>query len=109
MGSEKRAKQQMYRELLNTQIQYQQEMKGYGNMTELEKKLNRVELQAYKHYDKNVYSLVPGVNSQPTTGEQHWSNKYPSKARQVAAQSMLGEDLRRIDTQQQRLQALGNS
>jgi hypothetical protein len=32
-------------------------------MTELEMKMNRVELQAYKHYDKIVYSLVPGVNS----------------------------------------------
>jgi hypothetical protein len=53
----------MYRQLLDTQIQYAKELQGYGNMTELEKKMNRVELQAYKHYDKNVYSLVPGVNS----------------------------------------------
>jgi hypothetical protein len=33
-------------------------------MTELEKKLNRVNLQAYKNYDKNVYALVPGINSE---------------------------------------------
>jgi hypothetical protein len=32
-------------------------------MTELEKKMNRIDLQAYKNYDKNLYSLVPGINS----------------------------------------------
>lgn len=44
-------------------------------MTELEKKMNRVDLQAYKHYDKNLYSLIPGINSQlsNTTASQ----KYP--------------------------------
>jgi len=60
---DKRAKQQMYRDLLNTQMQYQKELRGYGNMTELEKKLNRVDLMAYKHYDNKMYSLVPGINS----------------------------------------------
>jgi hypothetical protein len=54
----------MYRELLNTQIQYQKDLKGYGNMTELEKKMNRVDLAAYKNYDKKMYSLVPGINSE---------------------------------------------
>ena len=60
---DKKAKQQMYRDLLNTQMQYQKELRGYGNMTELEKKLNRVDLMAYKHYDNKMYSLVPGINS----------------------------------------------
>jgi len=60
---DKRAKQQMYRDLLNTQMQYQKELRGYGNMTELEKKLNRVDLMAYKNYDNKMYSLVPGINS----------------------------------------------
>lgn len=32
-------------------------------MTELEKKMNRVDLEAYKNYDKNVYTLVAGINS----------------------------------------------
>ena len=60
---DKKAKQQMYRDLLNTQMQYQKELRGYGNMTELEKKLNRVDLMAYKNYDNKMYSLVPGINS----------------------------------------------
>ncbi len=44
-------------------MQYQKELRGYGNMTELEKKLNRVDLMAYKNYDNKMYSLVPGINS----------------------------------------------
>ncbi len=44
-------------------MQYQKELRGYGNMTELEKKLNRVDLMAYKHYDNKMYCLVPGINS----------------------------------------------
>ena len=43
----------MYRDLLNTQLQYNKEMQGYGNMTDVEKKLNREDLIAYKHYDTN--------------------------------------------------------
>jgi hypothetical protein len=45
-------------------MQYQKELRGYGNMTELEKKLNRVDLSAYKNYDNKIYSLVPGINSE---------------------------------------------
>ena len=51
-------------------------------MTELEKKLNRVNLQAYKHYDKNVYALVPGVNSSLSSEmAASASLKYPQKRR----------------------------
>ena len=63
MSGERKAKQNLYRELLDTQVQYQRELQGYGNMTEFEKKMNRVDLQAYKNYDNNVYALVPGINS----------------------------------------------
>lgn len=53
-------------------------------MTELEKKLNRVNLQAYKHYDKNVYALVPGVNSSLSSEmAASASLKYPQKRRQT--------------------------
>ena len=33
-------------------------------MTELEKKINRVDLNAYKNYDNKIYSMVPGINSE---------------------------------------------
>lgn len=78
---DKKAKQQMYRDLLNTQMQYQKELRGYGNMTELEKKLNRVDLMAYKNYDNKMYSLVPGINSQLHEDAVSVTSKYPRKQR----------------------------
>ncbi len=35
-------------------------MSNFGNMTNVEKKLNRADLLAYKAYDHNQYSLIPG-------------------------------------------------
>lgn len=53
-------------------------------MTELEKKMNRVDLQAYKNYDKKIYSLVPGINSELTAETaSNASQAYPSKHRQA--------------------------
>jgi hypothetical protein len=80
VSNEKKAKQALYRELLDTQMLYQKELKGYGNMTELEKKMNRVDLLAYKNYDKKIYSLVPGINSELDTASQI-SQLYPQKNR----------------------------
>lgn len=60
-------------------------MQGYGNMTELEKKMNRVDLLAYKNYDKKIYSLVPGINSDPDSLNTVQS-KYPQKRRSNAPQ-----------------------
>jgi len=37
-------------------------MNMYGNMTSVEKAMNRADLQAYKNYDTNQYALVPGVH-----------------------------------------------
>ena len=37
-------------------------MNMYGNMTSVEKAMNRAELQAYKNNDTKQYSLVPGVH-----------------------------------------------
>ena len=60
---ERKQKQVLYRELLNQQVQYNREMQGYGNMTDVEKKMNREDLYAYKNYDNNQYSMIPGVSS----------------------------------------------
>jgi hypothetical protein len=43
----------MYRDILNTQLLYNKELQGYGNMTDVEKKINREDLIAYKNYDNN--------------------------------------------------------
>ena len=51
-------------------------------MTEFEKKMNRVDLLAYKHYDKNIYSIVPGLNSEFShETASHATVKYPPKKR----------------------------
>lgn len=55
-------------------------------MTELEKKMNRVDLLAYKNYDKNIYSLVPGINSEFSRDIANNANiKYPSKVKSGVA------------------------
>ena len=101
LNGERKAKQVMYRELLNTQIQYQKDLKGYGNMTELEKKMNRVDLAAYKNYDNKMYSLVPGINSEIKQDQLSVASKYPKKSQQVdptggAAWTQQDEQYRRL-------------
>jgi hypothetical protein len=34
----------------------------YGNMTNVEKQMNKEDLQAWKVYDNNQYALIPGIN-----------------------------------------------
>lgn len=83
LNGERKAKQALYRDLLNTQIQYQKDLRGYGNMTELEKKMNRVDLAAYKNYDNKMYSLVPGINSELQQDQLSVASKYPKKSLQA--------------------------
>ena len=42
-----------YRSILDSQIQYAKEASGYGNMTMMEKKMNKADLNAYKNYDRS--------------------------------------------------------
>ena len=39
-------------------------MKMHGNMTNVEKQLNKDDLLAWKNYDNNQYSMIPGFSSQ---------------------------------------------
>lgn len=59
----KLVKQQQYKEILDRQMKMNKDHKMYGNMTQVEKKLNNYDLYAYKHNDNNMYSLVPGFNT----------------------------------------------
>lgn len=38
-------------------------MRMHGNMTSVEKKINKEDLTAWKIYDNNQYSMIPGVSS----------------------------------------------
>ncbi|CDW82191.1 UNKNOWN [Stylonychia lemnae] len=62
--NEKKRRQDQYREMLDNQIKVTNQMiSSYGNMTNQEKKLNRADLLAYKSYDNNQYSLIPGIQN----------------------------------------------
>ncbi|CAI2366404.1 unnamed protein product [Moneuplotes crassus] len=50
LKEDKKKRQNMYREMLSNQIQYNKNLKAMGNMTYVEKKMNRADLRAYKHY-----------------------------------------------------------
>jgi len=58
----KKVNQQKYKDMLDQQLEINNQFKMYGNMTSVEKAMNRHDLQAYKNYDTREYSLVPGVS-----------------------------------------------
>ena len=39
-------------------------MRGVGNMTNVEKQMNRDDLIAYKNYDNKQYAMVPGISKE---------------------------------------------
>jgi hypothetical protein len=38
-------------------------MRMHGNMTGVEKQMNKDDLLAWKNYDNNQYSMIPGVSA----------------------------------------------
>ena len=55
--------QKKYKEMLDEQIKFNKNTRMYGNMTQMEKRMNHYDLYAYKHKDKHQYSLIPGFNT----------------------------------------------
>jgi hypothetical protein len=55
--------QSNYKEMLDNQRKIKSEYKGYGNMSNVEKAINRNDLLAWKNFDYTTYALVPGFNS----------------------------------------------
>ena len=60
---ERMLSQLKYKEMLDAQIKFNKESKMYGNMTQVEKRMNNYDLYAYKHRDNHQYSLIPGFNT----------------------------------------------
>ena len=53
----------MYKDILDNQVTFNEQMiASFGNMTGVEKKMNKSDLLAWKHYDNNQYSLIPGIS-----------------------------------------------
>lgn len=62
--AQKRRDQQLkYREMLDQQTSLRKQMRMHGNMTGVEKQMNKDDLIAWKNYDNNQYSLIPGVSN----------------------------------------------
>ena len=59
----KKQQQNEYKEMLDTQLRVSKQRRLYGNMTGVEKRINKDDLLAWKNYDHNTYALIPGLNS----------------------------------------------
>ena len=58
----KHGKQMEYKQMLDGQIEHKNQQKMYGNMTRVEKQLNKEDLSAWQRYDNYQYSLIPGIS-----------------------------------------------
>lgn len=59
----KKQEQNQYKDMLDTQVKVSKQRRMYGNMTGVEKSLNKDDLVAWKNYDHTTYALIPGLNS----------------------------------------------
>ena len=64
----------MYRQDLATQVQNKKCLNSIGNMTNVEKEMNKDDLNAWKKYDDNQYSMIPGI-----TAAKRFADPKPAK------------------------------
>ena len=55
---------QAYKEQLDSQLRIKAAYRAAGNMTGVEKKMNKDEMRAYQKYDAKSYSMQPGMQGQ---------------------------------------------
>lgn len=60
---------QQYKVDLDSQVNHRKILRSYGNMTNVEKEMNKDDLNAWKKYDNNQYSLIPGHSVQKAMPE----------------------------------------
>ena len=61
--SQRILQQQTYKFILDQQVNINRHLSsGYGNMSNVEKQINKADLQAFKEGDSNQYSLIPGLS-----------------------------------------------
>jgi len=66
----------LYKEQLDKQMGVKKRQAMYGNMTGVEKQLNKEELEAYKNYEKGTHFL-PGFNNKPH--QEHHPHKHTDR------------------------------
>lgn len=111
--SEKRNQRDMarqaYKEELDAQVKSKKIMNSLGNMTNVEKEMNKDDLFAYKKNDTNQYSLIPGVSTiKRIPAEPHPKKHTLSPATRTSkapGAALVNEDKLRV--QQERLAAYG--
>lgn len=60
-----------YKEMLDNQINVRNSLKIYGNMTNVEKQLNKDDLEAYKNFQPQYNALIPGLNNFKTINKDN--------------------------------------
>lgn len=93
MREEKKKRQLMYRDMLGSQIQFNQNIKLQGTMTAVEKQLNKVDLKAYKQGNKSVHSFIPGINHS-NFGTQ---SKFNTNKKKTEEKDLDRENIRRME------------
>ena len=54
-----------YKKALDSQMTIKKKAQMYGNMTGMEKQINKDEMLAYRNHDTQPYTMIPGLNSSP--------------------------------------------
>ena len=54
--------------MLDNQISVRNQLRLYGNMTSVEKQMNKEDLEAYKNFRVQCNALIPGINNLKTLG-----------------------------------------
>ena len=84
-----------YKSELDRQLQNKQVMRGYGNMTNVEKEMNKDDLNAWKKYDDNQYSMIPGITAAKRFAEPKPA-KFSSPPNRSGKAALHNEDKVRI-------------
>ena len=95
---------QQYKVDLDSQVNHRKILRSYGNMTNVEKEMNKDDLNAWKKYDNNQYSLIPGHSVQKAMPEPR-QRKYQSPPNISNKALALNED--KLRTQEDRLVSYG--
>lgn len=75
LKDDKKKRQEMYRQMLNSQVQYNKGLKSFGIMTKAEKDMNKDDLEAYKRFDKNQYGMIPGISNEKKYPKPEFQNQ----------------------------------
>lgn len=85
----------------------------HGNMTQEEKKLNKDDITAFKNFDNNQYSLIPGVSKNKMIMVRDHKNQSPKSKNQIDENYNKHQSFNTFEpkyqTEQDRIRVLGHS